>query len=289
MKNVFKTNEIAHIWANQLQESARNSANNLFFEGATIYSYGRHFEIAKHVTNEKGDKAILFNKNKYSNTTAKHIQLVRNGSSHLTKIYVPDVANNKYFNFESWVRECEAIAKNLLKAKKPEIYLNQISVIANEVKEYTNFFGYDIPQPLQDVLNITNKEEYTNYQNSALERAKKENEEQVKKAKKDSLKQIKEFKDGKRSTVWNRLGKDYLRYNETSKRVETSQGIEIPVIIAERFYKQILKINSKGGCTDCEAKLMEYNVKEINKSYIVIGCHNVDIKEISKIALQLKW
>jgi len=80
-----------------------------------------------------------------------------------------------------------------------------------------------------------------------------------------------------------------LRYNETSKRVETSQGIEIPVIMANKFYKHILSVNKKGGCTDCPTKLMEYDVKEINSKFIVIGCHNVDIKEINKIATLLQW
>ena len=39
---------IAHYWANQTQDEARNSSNNFYFDGTKIYSYGSHFEIARH-------------------------------------------------------------------------------------------------------------------------------------------------------------------------------------------------------------------------------------------------
>lgn len=34
---------VAHLWANEKQESANGS--NFYFEGESIYSYGRHFEV----------------------------------------------------------------------------------------------------------------------------------------------------------------------------------------------------------------------------------------------------
>lgn len=54
MKTVFTDiSQVAHLWANQLQESARNSGN-YYFNGDAIYSYGSHFMIAKHHTNKQG-------------------------------------------------------------------------------------------------------------------------------------------------------------------------------------------------------------------------------------------
>lgn len=38
-RQVYPTNEIAHLWAHQTQAAARNSQATLFFRGNTIFSY----------------------------------------------------------------------------------------------------------------------------------------------------------------------------------------------------------------------------------------------------------
>ena len=59
-KHVFDTGEIPHLWAHRTQDEARNRQGNLYFTGDTIYSYGSHFPIARHVTNDAGERAVLF-------------------------------------------------------------------------------------------------------------------------------------------------------------------------------------------------------------------------------------
>ena len=77
MKHVYQDiKEIAHLWFHEAQTSARNSQGNFYFEGATIYSYGSHFPIARIIRNAKGQKAVLLTARKYSNTTAKHVSAV---------------------------------------------------------------------------------------------------------------------------------------------------------------------------------------------------------------------
>ena len=51
-KHVFDTGEIPHLWAHRTQDEARNRQGNLYFTGDTIYSYGSHFPIARHVAND---------------------------------------------------------------------------------------------------------------------------------------------------------------------------------------------------------------------------------------------
>ena len=60
-KHVFDTGEIPHLWAHRTQEDARNRQGNLYFTGDTIYSYGSHFPIARHVTNDDGRTGRLIN------------------------------------------------------------------------------------------------------------------------------------------------------------------------------------------------------------------------------------
>jgi hypothetical protein len=50
--------DVAHVWAHQLQSHARNKRGNFYFQGDTIYSYGSHFPIAKHVEH-KGEEVHL--------------------------------------------------------------------------------------------------------------------------------------------------------------------------------------------------------------------------------------
>lgn len=87
-KQVFNTDAVTHIWAHRTQSSARNKQGNLFFADATIYSYGRHFPIAAHVVNKKGIKAVILTNNRYSNTTTKHIDIVRRAIPPGVRIFV---------------------------------------------------------------------------------------------------------------------------------------------------------------------------------------------------------
>lgn len=68
---------VAHLWAHQSQDSARNGSN-FYFEGKDIYSYGRHFRCASIETNQRGESVYLVTTRTYSTTTAKHMHMVRN-------------------------------------------------------------------------------------------------------------------------------------------------------------------------------------------------------------------
>jgi hypothetical protein len=66
--------EVCHRWANLTQPEGR--AGNVYFEGATIYSYGSHFPMARHVE-RKGNRFVLFTTDSYSSTTAGHKSAAR--------------------------------------------------------------------------------------------------------------------------------------------------------------------------------------------------------------------
>lgn len=75
---VYPPEQVAHLWAHQAQESARNQQGNFYFAGPTIYSYGSHFPIAR-ITEHKisGKQVVLFNRHGYSPTTSGHKGMVR--------------------------------------------------------------------------------------------------------------------------------------------------------------------------------------------------------------------
>lgn len=76
MRNVVSNSEVAHLWAQERQQSARNPQDNFYFNRATIYSYGSHFPIAQHYRLNGGDHKILYTTQGYSSTTAKHLNEV---------------------------------------------------------------------------------------------------------------------------------------------------------------------------------------------------------------------
>lgn len=59
MRKVVNSHKVVELWAAQSQPSATNSRRSLYFEGATIYSYGEHFPIATFARNKQGQRCVL--------------------------------------------------------------------------------------------------------------------------------------------------------------------------------------------------------------------------------------
>lgn len=256
---------VAHAWANESQESGRSS--NLFFEDGKIYSYGYHFMIAQHVKNPSGQgDAVLFTERRYSNSTEKQISKVRFASHHLNVIYVPDPANEYDANVIAWTREGEGIVQKLLSARKPEIYLHELSQLGDRVYKYHHFFGLVIPALITAILNISNKEEYAKYsvtKESLLQAKEKEANRALAIQHKNKLDK---WLNGEGHTLSLRDGFDYLRVR--NERVETSQGIELRIKDATDLYRKIVS----GKLSVGDKVLGSYTVSEVG-DLIKIGCH----------------
>lgn len=68
MKRHFDNREVCHVWAQQNQSEGYGSKKNIFFEGRTIYSYGRHFPMATFINPD----LIMINSDSYSVSTTRH-------------------------------------------------------------------------------------------------------------------------------------------------------------------------------------------------------------------------
>jgi hypothetical protein len=123
-KIVHPTDMVAHLWAHQTQDEARNPHGNFYFEGNTIYSYGSHFPIARHM----GENTILLTTRGYSSTTAGHISDVRRAIPDTKTVFnvVNVTARDKsehLENFSTLVEEITAIREHFEKSllKKAEL------------------------------------------------------------------------------------------------------------------------------------------------------------------------
>lgn len=281
MKTVFTDlSTIAHMWANQLQSNARNSGN-FFFENDTIYSYGRHFPIAKHVKNANGIDAVLFTQKHYSNTTAKHKSIVIQACNHLNIIYcdTPSVYEHSS-NFEEWTRTAENISRHLLNAKKPAKYLAEIASVKDIAEKYANFFDLSLPATLTAILSIGNKEQYAEYsanKEQIAAQAKKAAElANAIKHKKELAKWLK----GESRRLYTRNGYDYLRVS--GDNVETSQAVDIPIKTAIILYNKI-----KDGKLAAGDKVLQFTVDKVGTE-IKIGCHNFKKSYLIAFGAKLK-
>jgi hypothetical protein len=280
MKKVFTDiSQVAHLWANQLQDEARNSGN-FYFNGSTIYSYGGHFPIAKHIE-LNGQKAVLFTTRGYSNTTSKHIAVVRQAASHLNviKCYNPNTTHEE--NFNRWKIDAELVAAKLPKAKKPEKYLNELEYINSQANKYAHFFGLELPANLTAILSIKDKNEYNTYheQKTAIleaERLKKEAE-----LKKQHKKALNEWKTGKTNRLYIRIKTDYLRLNKENERIETTQAVQIPLELAKRLFYSIKENTLKAG-----DKVLNFEVNEVGTK-VKIGCHTFTKKYLLQFGSQV--
>jgi hypothetical protein len=266
MKIVNTPQQTAHLFANKLQSEARTQTKNLFFYNEKIYSYGHHFCIAKHYKNE-----LLFTLRSYSNTTSKHIQHVRNASNHINKIYCYYPDGSPEQNFNAWKDEAEKNIDKLANARKPEKYIFELQRINDEAQKYAKALNTKIPALLSKITDISEKNDISEY----IAKKQKIADKEARKLAKIHKENLNKWRNFEISTLYQRDGFDYLRFNKEKQRFETSQRIEIPLALGLKIYDKI-----KNGIQF--EKVLDYSVTEINKTFIKVGCHKITIKEINQ-------
>jgi len=252
----------------------------MYFNGSTIYSYGSHFPIAKHIVNEQGQRAVLFTERDYSNTTAKHKRHVYMSCKNDNIIYCSNPNNSHADNFNYWYNLAYMDgATKLATARKPEIYLNMLSIIESKAVKYAQFFNIEIPETLKAVLSIVDKSQYLDYQQKANELAKIEGAKRLKEQKKQFKEQIKKWLNLETSRLYTNYKYDFLRINDN--RIETTQAVQIPLELGKRLYQSI-----KNGSLSVGDKVLNYSVNEIGND-IKIGCHTFKQSYLLKFGAQL--
>jgi len=113
----------ADAWATGLVAAGRNrSGGNFWFDGGTIYSYGRHFPVARRVRAAGGGPPfVLLTTRTYSVTTARHVRAVRAacGRTPTPTFAVADVlADDRQAHVENLVSIRAAVAAAIELARK---------------------------------------------------------------------------------------------------------------------------------------------------------------------------
>ena len=307
-KHVFPTEEIPHLWAHQTQKEARNQAKNLYFEGATIYSYGSHFPIATHVTNKRGQKAILFTTRQYSVTTSKQIGMVRGAiPKGVTVFYVP--LQYEYNYSDAALKLCQHFRNEItesydkaLKAKGQRAsYIRQMIEASENGKAFARFFALKnekFPLP------ITGKK-LKDWQASAIEaeRIHNANVAARDKAERDRWNATRESEAlenartlSERIETWRNGGPARFSYGENvpvmlrleGSDVVTSQGVRFPIVHAKRglvLIEACVLAKREWQTNGHSCHLGHYRIETITADgTVTAGCHVVTYPEIARVA-----
>lgn len=269
MKNVFtNSHDVIHLFAQKSQHSARCS--NVYFEGDTIYSYGRHYELGKFME-INGEAAILIDDRGYSVTTANHINQIRQATRQYKQFYTTQVHLQHVYS------RIKLNYGKLLNARKKELYLPEI------LRSYEFFINSPF-FTINDKKDIRFKE-LTRIYNSI---SSPENIEAAKIAAKKALAKqqrieaaklkidLKKFEAYEINSIYGQ-SEDYLRISQDRQSIETSQYVKVSIEAAKSLYNAIVnKQDIKGYKVD------NYTVISLNGA-LTIGCHKINLKSMHKV------
>jgi hypothetical protein len=296
MRHIYPNRELPHLWAHQSQDEARNATRSLYFEGPTIFSYGSHFPIARHVTNVRGEKAVLFTTAHHSVTTSGHCSAVAHAiPPNVPVFHVPhlrsgwDELPNHTENIENYVQR---ISEFLGKAKRARVnrdwHQREALALREQLRGYVAFFDLIAVAPPEseelDALEAWIREHEEEERQRREEAARIA--EQVRR--RDQAEQIQRFLAGDPFASYIAGVSPMLRV--VGDEVETSLGARFPVAHAIRGLAFVRGVRESGreyvrnGHT---IHLGNYVIDRIDRDGVHAGCHVVRWEEIERITPQL--
>jgi len=306
-KNVYKTAEIPHLWFHKTQHSARNQCGNLFFDGDTIYSYGHHFPIARHVTNERGEAAVLFNSASYSSTTAKHKSDVRRAIPGHCDTFYFQVGRRQDLTLENCLssmrQDFNTALANLQSAKsRPSkaCKYGEFLVARTSLRNFLDFIGQEY-EHLNHVLTQSAEADYRQIREEHCDNvftarvnrnAKREAEAKAWREQRDADAKL---TLAERIEAWRNGKNSYLPYDTPTMvringdTVETSRGAVFPLAHAVKGLPLVMAIIN--GSMEYQRKesdpiirLGHYSIDSIGNGVLTAGCHVITYDEVRRFA-----
>lgn len=317
----MKNSQLAHVWAQQTKESGKGS--NMFFEGRSIYSYGKHYLIATFKTNHKGESCVLINSESYSHSTGQHTSYVSQAVSNKLIFRLPISLEDTEHESISVKRKDELWLHYSIKATQLrdkikgcktlntlESTYTAYTHLCEQANAFSSFFSY--PNRLQVFKSI--EAIYENKKASFIAQI--------------ALKETPEYKAKQEQAKAKRLAREaqlmkedisrwfkhesllyytprdfpniYLRltgialYGDKPTHIETSQGASFPISDAIEAFK-IIKAHKKLVDTKdlletvfydtAKPELGDFTIDSIdNNGNVKAGCHFVKYEEIERMA-----
>jgi hypothetical protein len=273
MKKVFSnSSDVIHLYAQRTQSEARCS--NVFFEGNSVYSYGRHYELARFLD----DQNILINNRAYSVTTSKHTSDVTYATRQFTQWFTmhtePDLVSS----------QLKQLKRKLAKARKPALYISEAVNLISKFNEWLQFSGkININTELKELI------EFFNLDGSQLADKIKDYGSELRKIEADKKDRQRELFDSFKNSFMNyepyheyKYGSksefDLVRVSECGSMLETSQNVRVPLLDAINLYNAL-----KAGVNIVGQRIEHYQIRNVSGDCVQIGCHNIKISELETV------
>jgi len=280
--------QVAHLWANQSRESA--SGSHFFFEGDTIYSYGRHFPIARH-----HEGIILFTSKDYSITTTSHKSYVRQACCHLTSFTVSDVTRKPCVaDLKEYAAEIEKLSTLVARARDPQWKLSELETLIREANSFAEIFGFKRRFAMPDETTLATLRE-----KSKLAAQKKAKQTAIRNAKieRENAESIQKWIAGEQSSLPYTIGKVYLRAKDATDKadgsnplMQTSKGATVPLHEAEKAFRFVIAHRQAGWHRNgANFQVGEFQLDSVNEQGVIAGCHHIAWDEIERFAKTQNW
>lgn len=296
MRKVLKSHrELAHFWANDVQDEAR--AGNMFFERGKIYSYGRHFVIARRLPNN----TVVWSRRGYSSSTGQHKALVRQALPPGTRIvYCYDAdesASSNKHAAEINIQEQIAIINSpkRLHQKTRDAASMETVRIANEFNAYLEALPLDESEHVTPFeITSDNHEGLARYMLERAEAARKADEERKAKVRESALLQLAKWRNFEPAVAYGNLHTLPVALRINGTEIETSHGANIPLRFAPIVWSWVQRARVEGemsnlfGDNPNPVRIGVYTLNKVRADgSIVVGCHDIPYCELLAIAKQL--
>lgn len=309
-KHVFKSDEIPHLWVHKTQDSARNQQGNFYFDGDTIYSYGSHYPLAKHVTAER-KSAILINTSTRNHggsvTTTQHRYAVRRAIPEGVTVFDVDslceyTVDHKA-NLESYLTESkDALGKAERSRKHGGYDLARAFEMRDTARKYAQFFKVTSPRfshlPTGKKLEALKAKLAERKARAKILDAAKDARTEVRRRERERIaalelvEKIALWRQGNPNVSSWEIGRAPAMLRIKGAEVETSKGVTVPIDHAARALKFVRACIAAGreyirnGHTE---HVGNYAIDRIEADGTLhAGCHVISYEEIQRIAPQLE-
>lgn len=296
MKTVFDNAEIPHLWSAQAQPEGRNAKRSFYFEGATIYSHGPHFPIARHVVNRRGGKAVLFTLENRSVTTNRHKS--RTHQAIQAGVPVFDVRNpdgkperEALAGYESRALIAHKAAQRARSDWSREYNAKRAVELLAKAVEMAKFFGWRYTPPTLETLPAVIDKRH------AADKRKAVKQERERRKRMEAEHQRVMERAHLALTLWlaNDVNVDvYLLHNLptayariSGNELETTRDARVPLDHVRRAWPVIRELVTNGRAWHANGhaiKLGHYSIDSIDvQGTLCAGCHTFDKAEVLRI------
>lgn len=305
IRNVWPTEQIAHMWAHQTQFSARNYGN-FHYEGRNLYSYNT--VIAVRLETRKGIAFMLASRS-WSSTTNKHQQEARRavfGTVFTVADIHADTLREHKMNLQLLINHAEETAVKATRARsQANYYAASVVKQLEHAREYARYFNVRSPKvPDLDVAGLALAAKERTAKATAQETARQAEQRKARQAYDEMVTSqmpllIRQWRAGQDSLafLYNSHEQRVSTYALTQANggalmrlsgnvVETNQNATVPADQVRRLAPVLLHVmtNAPERCAEFIGKHVgSFAIRAMDSETVNVGCHTFKREEIQHI------